>query len=87
MQIYMDIDEINGHARYGHLEGEVDFSKEEEEDFKNLLEKENNNEELTEEEQERLENYKTDIEDSCYPVVDEWDIWSWDGANWSELLE
>ena len=83
----MDIDEINGHARYGHLEGEVNFSEEEEKDFQTLLKKEDNYEELTEEEQERLEKYKTDIEESCCPVVDDWEINSWNGINWSDLLE
>ena len=70
----MDIDEINGHARYGHLEGEVNFSEEEEKDFQTLLKKEDNYEELTEEE-------------SCCPVVDDWEINSWNGINWSDLLE
>jgi len=86
MKIWMDIDEINGYARYGHLEGEVDFSEEEEKDFQTLLKKEDNNEELTEEEQERLDNYKNDVEESCYPVVDDWEINEWNGLNWSDLL-
>ena len=87
MKIWMDVDEIDGYARYGHLEGEVNFSKEEEKDFQTLLKKEDNDEELTEEEQERLENYKADIEDSWYPVVDDWEINFWCGINWSDLLE
>ena len=86
MKIWMDIDEINGYARYGHLEGEIDFSEKEEKDFQILLNKEENNEELTEEEQERLEHYKTKIEESCYPVIDDWEIDSWNGINWSDLL-
>lgn len=87
MKIWMDIDEINGYARYGHLEGEVNFSEEEEKDFQTLLRKEDNDEELTEEEEERLEDYKTEIQESCYPVVDDWEIESWSGICWSDLLE
>ena len=88
MKIWMDINEIDGYARFGHLEGEVDFSEEEEKDFQTLLKKEDNNEELTEEEKERLEHYKTDIEDSCYPpVIDDWEINSWGGIDWSDLFE
>lgn len=87
MKIWMNVDEINGYARYGHLEGVVDFSEEEKEDFQTLLKKEDNNEELTEEEQERLENYKTDIEESCFLVVDDWEINFWNGIDWSDLLE
>ena len=87
MNIWMDVDEINGHIRYGHLEGEVDFSTEEEKDFQVLLKKENNGEELTKEEQERLENYKFDIEESCCLIPDDWEINYWDGINWSDLLE
>ena len=87
MKIWMDIDEINGYARFGHLEGEVDFSEEEEKDFQTLLKKEDRNEELTEEEQERLDKYKNDVEESCYPVIDDWEIDRWDGLNWSDLLE
>ena len=87
MKIWMDVDEIDAYARYGHLEGEVNFSAEGEKDFQILLKKENNGEELTEEEQERLENYKLDIEDSYCLVIDDWEINYWNGINWSDLLE
>ena len=86
MNIWMNVDEINGYVKYGHLEGEVDFSEEEEKDFQILLKKENNGEELTEKEQERLKNYKTDIKNSCSLVVDECRINYWDGIEWRNLL-
>lgn len=87
MKIWMDVDEINAYARFGHLEGEINFSEEEKKDFQTLLKKENDDEELTEEEQERLEYYKEDIKEYCYLVVDDWEMNSYDGINWSDLLE
>lgn len=40
MKIYLDLDTIHGRPLYGHLEGEIDFSEEDEKDFLTLLEKE-----------------------------------------------
>ncbi len=87
MEIWADVDEIKGRVRYGHIEGEVNFSKEEEKDFQTLLKKEIEYEKLTEEEQERLDNYKIDIKESCGLVIDDWDIDYWTGIDWNDLLE
>ena len=37
MKVFMYMDYIRGYLRYGHREGNVDFTEEEEKDFKNLL--------------------------------------------------
>ena len=50
MKIYMDLGYLVGHLRFGHLEGEVPFSEEEEKEFKELLKKELDYEDLTKEE-------------------------------------
>lgn len=86
MKIYMTVDFIKGYARYGHLEGEVNFSEEEEKDFRTLLNKEWNGEELTPEEAERLDNYKMDIDDNCGLVVDDWEIEDFGDYEWDDLL-
>lgn len=87
MEIYMDINWIRGHLNYGHFEGDVDFSKEEEKDFQMLLAKDLNDEELTKEEQDRLEDYKETIIDSSHIVIDDYEIDDSGEYEWEDLLE
>lgn len=87
MKIYMDMDYIVGHLRYGHLEGEINFTEEQEKDFKTLLKKELNKEEITEEELDRLDGYKEDIRDCSVIIVDDWRIDDCGDYHWEELLE
>ena len=87
MKIYMDMDYIVGRLRYGHLEGEIDFTEEQEKDFKTLLKKELNKEEMTEEELDRLNGYKEDIRDCSEIIVDDWRIDGCGDYHWEELLE
>jgi hypothetical protein len=87
MKIYMDMDYIVGRLRYGHLEGEIDFTKEQEKDFKTLLKKELNKEEITEEELDRLDGYKEDIRGCSEIIVDDWRIDDCGDYHWEELLE
>lgn len=87
MKIYMDMDYIVGRLRYGHLEGEINFTEEQEKDFKTILKKELNKEEITEEELNRLDGYKRDIRDCSIVVVDDWRIDDCGDYHWEELLE
>jgi len=87
MKIYMDMDYVNGYLRYGHFEGEINFTEEQEKDFKTLLKKELNKEEITEEELDRLDGYKEDIRDCSVIIVDDWRIEDCGGCHWEELLE
>lgn len=83
----MDMDYIRGYVRYGHIEGEINFTEEEEKDFKTLLRKELNYEELTDEETDRLDGYKEDIENHSSIVIDDWGIEDWGEYHWEDLLE
>lgn len=87
MKIFMYMDYLRGYLRYGHLEGEINFTEEEEKDFKILLKKELNKEEITEEELDRLNEYKEDIRDCSDIVIDDWRIEDYGDMNWEELLE
>lgn len=87
MEIYMDLDYVKGYVRYAHLEGDVDFSEEEEKDFKSLLEKDLNEEELTDEEYDRLDKYKEEIIDKCYIIVDETDVEDAGNYCWRDCLD
>ena len=86
MNIYMDLDYIRGYVRDAHLEGDIDFSEEEEKDFQTLLKKELNDEELTNEENDRLEEYKDEIIDNCELVVDWYDIEDKGDYHWEDCL-
>ena len=79
----MNMDYIRGHLRYGHLEGDVDFSEEQEKDFKDLLKKDF----LTEEELDRLDGYKEWIRDECQIKVDDWRVDDCGEYHWEELLD
>lgn len=85
MKINLPIDYIFGYIRRGHLEGEIDMSFEEENDFKTLLTNEMYNT-LSKEEKERLENYKELIIDDCDIVIDNYDLEDWKGINWNKIL-
>lgn len=87
MRVYMDTEYLMGHLRYGHLEGEVPFNPEEEEDFQNLLRKELKDEPLTDEENDRLENYKEDILSYTHIVVDDYCIEGVGEYCWSDCLD
>ena len=87
MKIFMYMDYLCGHLRYGHREGEIDFTEEQEKDFKTLLKKELNKEEMTEEELDRLDGYKEDIKECSIIVVDDWRIDDCGDYHWEELLE
>lgn len=87
MKFYMDMDYIIGHLRYGHLEGEINFTEEEERDFKTLLKKELNKEEMTKEELDRLDGYKEDIQDYGNIIVDDYEIEGYGDYHWEDLLE
>lgn len=87
MKVFMYMDYLRGHLRYGHLEGEINFTEEQERDFKTLLKKELNKEEITEEELERLDGYKEDIQERSVVIVDNWRIDDCGDYHWEELLE
>jgi hypothetical protein len=87
MKIFMYMDYIRGYLRYGHIEGEINFTEEEEKDFKTLLRKDLNNEKLTDEEADRLEGYKEDIEEHSDIVLDDWRAEDWGDYHWEELLD
>ena len=87
MIVCIDMDYIRGHLRYGHLEGNIDFSEEEEKDFKDLLKRKFHKEDLTEEELDRLDGYKEWIRDECCVVVDDWAIDDCGEYHWEDLLD
>lgn len=87
MEIYMDTIYPRGEISEAHLEGEIDFTEEEEKDFKTLLKKEADREELTEEEFERLENYKEDIREECHIVVDDFYVTDYGDFVWEDLFD
>lgn len=87
MKIYMDMDYIRGYLRYGHREGEVNFTEEEEKEFKELLKKELDGEELTNEEYDKLEGYKYEIEEQTSIIVDDFDIEDYGEYHWEDCLD
>ena len=87
MKVFMYMDYIRGHFRYGHLEGDVDFTEEEEKDFKSLLKKQINKDILTEEELDRLVGYKEIIKDETTVIIDDWRVDDCGDYHWEELLE
>lgn len=87
MKINIPIDWIMGHLRYGHLEGEVNFTTEEENEFKSLLLAYRNEVPLTEDEEEKLEDYKEWVRDSCSIVIDDYEIDDYGDIEWGYLIE
>jgi len=87
MKVYMDTEYLVGHLEYGHLEGEVPFSPEEEEDFQNLLKKDLEDEPLTDEENDRLESYKEDVLSYTHIVVDDYCIDDVGEYYWKDCLD
>jgi len=83
----MDMDYMIGHLRYGHVEGKVDFTEEEEKEFKELLKKEENFESLTEEESDKLEDYKETLLEHAIIKVDDYEIDDYGEFHWEDLFE
>lgn len=86
MKVYMDIGYMVGHLRYGHLEGNIHFSEEEEKEFQMLLNKEVDAEGLTDEEQDLLDDYKERILERCEIVVDDYELDDYGDFSWEDLL-
>ena len=86
MKIHMGIGYMVGHLRYGHLEGTVNLTKEEEKEFKILLNKEFDAEELTSEEQDLLDDYKERVLEQCEYVVDDYELDDYGDFSWEDLL-
>lgn len=86
MEIYMDTMYPQGKILEAHLEGYVDFTEEEEEDFQALLKKEADEEELTDKEFERLKDYKEQIEKNSEIVVDDFEITDFGVFSWEDLI-
>ena len=86
MKVYMDAEYLMGHLNYGHLEGEVPFSSEEEKDFQNLLKKDLKDEPLSDEENDRLKNYKENILCYTHIVVDDYDLEDIGEYCWEDCL-
>ena len=86
MRVYMDIGYMVGHLRYGHLEGNINFSEEEEKEFQMLLNKEVDAEDLTDEEQDLLDDYKERILERCEIVVDDYELDDYGDFSWEDLL-
>ena len=78
---------IRGYFRYGYGEGDIDFTEEEEKDFKSLLKRQINKDILTEEELDRLAGYRKIIKDKTTIKVDDWQIEDCGDYHWEELLE
>lgn len=81
------MDYIRGYLRYGHREGEINFTEEEEKEFKELLKKELVGEELTNEEYDKLEGYKYEIEEQTSIIVDDFDIEDYGEYHWEDCLD
>ena len=86
MRGYMDIGYMVGHLRYGHLEGTVNLTEEEEKEFRVLLNKESNMEELTSEEEDLLDDYKERVLEQCGVVVDDYELDDYGDFCWEDLL-
>ena len=87
MKIKLYAGYIYGYLRRGHFEGEINYSKEQEKEFKTLLKKEFNNEELTTEEEEKLDCYKEEVIDNSSIIIDDYDIEDWGEIEWEDLLD
>ena len=88
MKINLPLDYIVGYLRYGHLEGEIDYTEEEEKEFKNLLKKSINNEnEMSDEEWDKLETYQEEIRDNCTVIIDDYCLEECGPCEWSALLD
>ena len=85
MKVHLPVGYVMGYLRYGHFEGEVPFTKEEEEDFKKLLEIDEG--ELTEEECDKLEHYKDMVDGYCELVIDDVDIEGYGDIEWKDLFK
>ena len=82
MKIDLTLEYVMGYLRCGHIEGEVDFTEEEEKDFKTLLKKE----ELTNEEEERLDIYKEKVMESTEIIIDDYSLEGRGEPYWGDLV-
>ena len=85
MKINIPLDYVVGYLRYGHLEGEIDFTEEEEKEFTELLIKESKDT-LTKKEEDKLEDYKYQITEFCHVVIDDYSLEDWGHPYWEDLL-
>ena len=87
MKINLPIDYIAGHLRYGHFEGEIDLTKEEIKDFKDLLEIEYDEARtLSDEDANRLDEYKEKVLDNCELIIDSYRVDDRGDIYWEELM-
>lgn len=86
MYISIPLDYVCGHLRYGHLEGNVKLSKEEEKEFLTLYNKLIiDDEEITAEEEERFfEVFDEKIIDQTELVIDDYEIDDYGHRLWEE---
>ena len=82
MKIDLALEYVMGYLKYGHIEGEVDFTEEEEKDFKTLLKKE----ELTDEEEKRLDIYKEKVMKSTKIIIDDYSLEDHGEPYWGDLV-
>ena len=87
MKFYMDMDYMVGHLRYGHIEGDIDFTEEEIKEFKELLKKDVQWDSLTEEESDKLEVYKERVLEHGSIKVDDYELDDYGGFHWEDLFE
>ena len=87
MEIYMDVTYVRATPYEAHLEGEIDFTEAEEEEFKTLLKKEIDGEELTDEEYDKLDSYKYEIREHGHVVIEDWYLDDWGDYRWEDLLD
>lgn len=83
MLVTIPVDYIIGHLRYGHLEGNVNMTKEESERFNYLNSKSIKN--MSKEEQYELDEFAETILESCELLIDDWEIDDYGDICWSEI--
>lgn len=85
MYISIPLDYVCGHLRYGHFEGNVKLSKEEEKEFLILYNKLINDEEMTAKEEEQFfDVFGEEIIDQTELVIDDYEIDDYGYKMWGE---
>lgn len=87
MKFYMDMDYMVGRLRYGHIEGDIDFTEEEIKEFKELLKKDVQWDSLTEEESDKLDVYKERVLEHGSIKVDDYELYDYGEFHWEDLFE
>ena len=82
MKIYINVGHIIAEGD-GHIEGKINFTKEEEKEFKMLIKK--NLIDLTEEECNKLEKYKKEIILNTIMRIDNYNILDYDDLHWEDF--